>query len=134
MKLSTRSRYGARMMLDLARHGQNGPIHIKEIARRQDISGKYLEQLIIPLKRAGLIQSVRGPKGGYRLSMAPERITFADIIGALEGQWVLVDCIEHPDICHRESRCVVRKVWEQATQAMLDTLRATTLSDMLQKG
>jgi len=134
MKLSTRSRYGTRMMLDLAEHHDTGPVRTKEIAERQDISGKYLEQLIIPLKHARLIKSVRGPKGGYMLSKPPDRITIADIVDALEGQLVLVDCIEHPGACNRESGCVVRRVWEHATQVMIETFKSTTLSDMLPKG
>ena len=85
MKLSTRSRYGTRMMLDLAQRYDDGPVQIGDIAKRQDISVKYLEQLIIPLKKAKYVTSVRGPKGGHMLAKSPEKITVGEIVELLEG-------------------------------------------------
>ncbi|MBW2028165.1 MAG: Rrf2 family transcriptional regulator [Deltaproteobacteria bacterium] len=130
MKLSTRGRYGTRMMLDLAQHYKNGPVQIGDIAKRQDISVKYLEQLIIPLKKANLIKSLRGPKGGHMLATPPHKITVGQIVKVLEGGIDLTDCIEHPDICDKSSHCVTRRVWEDATEAMFTRLNSVTLSKM----
>ncbi len=131
MKLSTRSRYGTRMMLDLAQHYGESPVQIGEIARRQDISVKYLEQLIIPLKKANYIKSVRGPKGGHELAKPPEEITVGEIVELLEGGINLADCIENPDTCERSETCLTRGIWETATKAMSQELNSITLSDMI---
>ena len=131
MKLSTRSRYGTRMMLDLAQHYDEGPVRISDIAKRQDISVKYLEQLIIPLKTFNLIKSARGPKGGHMLAKSPEKITVGEIVDVLEGGIDLVDCIENPEECDRSSSCLTRGIWEEATQAMYDKLNSVTLSKMI---
>lgn len=131
MKLSTRSRYGTRMMLDLAQHYDQGPVQIGDISRREDISVKYLEQLIIPLKKANFIKSVRGPKGGHMLAKTPEEITVGDIVRILEGGINLSDCIENPEICDRTTSCLTRGVWEEATKAMYDKLNSATLSKMI---
>lgn len=130
MKLSTRSRYGTRMMLDLAQHYDDGPVQIGEIAKRQDISVKYLEQLIIPLKKANYITSVRGPKGGHVLARSPEEITVGEVVKLLEGGINLADCLENPDICDRSETCVTRSIWETATRAMSQVLNSMTLSDI----
>ena len=131
MKLSTRSRYGTRMMLDLAQHYGESPVQIGEIARRQGISVKYLEQLIIPLKKANYIKSVRGPKGGHVLAKPPEEITVGEIVELLEGGINLADCIENPDTCDRSETCLTRGIWETATKAMSQELNSITLSDMI---
>ena len=134
MKLSTRSRYGARMMLDLAQHYDDGPIQISDIARRQDISVKYLEQLIIPLKKAHYIKSIRGPKGGHMLAKRPEEITVAEIVSILEGGFSLTRCVEDPDICDRSEKCLTRDIWETASRAMYDELNSFTLLEMIKRG
>jgi len=133
MKLSTRSRYGTRMMLDMAEHAHNGPVQMGDIARRQGLSVKYLEQLIIPLKKANYIKSVRGPKGGHMLAKAPEKITLGEIVDVLEGGIDLCDCIENPDSCNKFRHCLTRPIWKRATKAMHDELNAITLADMLAK-
>ena len=132
MKLSTRGRYGTRMMLDLAQHQDKGPVQIGDIAKRQDISVKYLEQLIIPLKKANFIKSVRGPRGGHMLAVSPEKITVGEIVRILEGGIDLTDCIGNPDICDRSENCVTRKIWAAATGAMFDKLNAITLAKMIE--
>jgi Rrf2 family protein len=134
MKLSTRSRYGTRMMVDLAQHYDKGPVQIGDIAKRQDISVKYLEQLIIPLKKADYIRSVRGPKGGHMLTRPPEEITVGEIVKILEGGIDLSGCIENPNSCERTERCLTRGVWEEATKAMYEKLNSTTLSKMIEAG
>lgn len=132
MKLSTRGRYGTRMMLDLAQHQDKGPVQIGDIAKRQDISVKYLEQLIIPLKKANFIKSVRGPRGGHMLAVSPEKITVGEIVRILEGGIDLTDCIGNPDICDRSKNCVTRHIWAEATAAMFDKLNAITLFKMVE--
>jgi Rrf2 family protein len=134
MKLSTRSRYGTRMMVDLARRYDQGPVQIRDIAKRQGISVKYLEQLIIPLKKAEFIDSFRGPKGGHMLSKPPETITTGDIVRVLENEIGLVQCIENPKACKRNETCPTRKLWEIATQAFWDKLNGMTLAELAQTG
>ncbi len=130
MKLSTRSRYGTRMMLDLAQHYDQGPVQMGEISKRENISVKYLEQLIIPLKKANFIKSVRGPKGGHMLAKPPEKITVGDIVGILEGGISLSNCIENPEVATGPP-VFARGVWEEATKAMYDKLNSVTLSKMI---
>jgi Rrf2 family transcriptional regulator, iron-sulfur cluster assembly transcription factor len=131
MKLSTRSRYGTRLVLDMAERYQEGPIQLGAIAKRQDISVKYLEQLIIPLKKAQYVKSVRGVKGGHMLARSPDAITVGEIVALLEGSINLTDCAENPDACKRSEKCLTRVVWKEATQAMYAKLDSITLADLL---
>lgn len=132
MRLTTRSRYGTRMVLDMAKRYNEGPIQIGDMARRLDVSVKYLEQLIIPLRKSGYIKSVRGPKGGHMLRKAPEEITVGEIVTVLEGGLFLTKCVEDPNVCNRSRDCLARKIWEQATKAVYDKLNSITFSDMIQ--
>jgi len=134
MKLSTRSRYGTRMILKLAESYNKGPLQIGEIASQLDISVKYLEQLIIPLKKANLITSVRGPKGGHKLAKPPKEITVGEIVKILEGGIDLTDCVANPAVCEKNKSCNTRSIWEEATKAMYDNLNSITLSSMIKKG
>lgn len=134
MKLSTRSRYGTRLMLDMAQHHRGGPVQLGDIAKRQDISLKYLEQIIIPLKKARLVNSVRGPKGGHFLAKPPAEITVAEIVGVLEGSELIMACTEHPETCQRSASCLTRQVWKEAVAAMYDKLNSVTLWDLVEKG
>ena len=115
MKLSTKGRYGARLMQDLAVHygNGNGPVLLKDIAERQGISEKYLGHLIAPLKAAGLINSTRGAHGGYMLAKGPSGITLKEVIQALEGSLSLAECIDAPCVCHRVKSCVTRDILEE---------------------
>ena len=131
MKLSTRSRYGARLLLELALNQERGPVQISEISARQKISIKYLEQLIRPLKKAQLVISVRGPKGGHMLAQKPEKITLGQIVRIFEGQSDLVECISTPDKCVMSDDCRVRIAWGEATQALFDKLDDTTIADLM---
>jgi len=133
MKLSTRSRYGARILVDLARHNDQGPIQIGEISKRQDISVKYLEQLIRPLKQASMVTSVRGPKGGHMLAKEPEDITLGQIVRLFEGQTELVECISNPEQCNMSDDCQVRLAWKEATRVLYEKLDSTTISDLIQE-
>ena len=131
MKISTRGRYGTRMMLDLAAHHDQGPTPLREIANRQDLSVKYLEQLIIPLKAAGYIRSVRGARGGYTLARKPDKISVGQIIKVLEGGLSLVDCVEDPKVCEREKNCPTRDIWLRMSERLMEELSSLTLSDVL---
>jgi len=131
MQLSTRSRYGTRLMVDLALHYDQGPVRINDIAKRQDISVKYLEQLIIPLKKASLIRSVRGPKGGHMLAKPSADITIGDIVMLLENETSLAPCLKNPDVCDRTDTCFTRDIWKKLTKKIYDTLGTITLWDVI---
>lgn len=131
MKLSTRSRYGVRILVDLARHKDQGPVQIGEISKRQDISVKYLEQLIRPLKQANLVTSVRGPKGGHLLAENPEKISLGQVVRLFEGQTDLVECISYPEKCPMSDDCQVRLAWQDATEVLYEKLDATSISDLM---
>jgi Rrf2 family iron-sulfur cluster assembly transcriptional regulator len=133
MKLSTRSRYGTRLMLDMAQHYNEGPIHLGDIAKRQDVSVKYLEQIIIPLKRAHYIESVRGPKGGHILTKPPAEITVGEIVALLEEGTSLVECCDDTSVCERADICPTRLLWKEASEAVFDRLEAITLADLAER-
>ncbi len=119
------------MVLDLAKRFDEGPVRLGDIAKRQGISAKYLEQLIIPLKQGNFIKSVRGPKGGHMLSRPPEEITVGEVVKALEGGMSLTDCVENPEECNRSRKCATRNIWEAASKAMYDKLDSMTLAGLL---
>ena len=107
MKISTKGRYALRLMLDLAMNGENNIVRIKDIAERQQISDKYLEQIISVLNKAGYVRSTRGPQGGYSLRKAPEEYTVGDILRLTEGSLAPVACVEEEGSCEREVDCAV---------------------------
>ena len=131
MKLTTRSRYGTRMILDMAMHGQNGPVRIKDIAARQGVSVKYLEKLVRELKDAGFVRSRRGPRGGHELDKPLDEISVGDIVRALEGDLSLVECNGEGGPCPRTADCLTRGVWMEAARAMHEKLDSITLADLI---
>jgi Rrf2 family protein len=131
MKLSTRSRYGARILLELARSAGKDPVQVSEISNRQDIPAKYLEQLIRVLKQADLVTSVRGPKGGHMLAKPPEDISLGYIVRLFEGQADLVECVSLPEKCNFSDECKVRQAWKKATTVLYESLDAITIADLL---
>ena len=133
MKLSTRGRYSTRLMLELGLRFGDGPVLLKDISRGQEISLKYLGQLIIPLKIAGLIKSTQGSHGGYYLARPPENISLSQIIRAVEGTLAFTECVESPDICYRSGNCVAHDIWEDASKQFNNMLNSITLADMLKK-
>lgn len=133
MKLSTRGRYGVRLMLELAIHYGEGPILLKEIAQNQGVSEKYLWQLISPLKTMGLVTSRRGLHGGYALGKAPEFITVREILQVLEGALCLVDCVDNPSLCERSDSCISREIWGEVSGDLQRTLQNTTLAIMVER-
>jgi len=132
MKLSTKGRYGIRLMVDLALHHGEGQILLKDIAERQEISEKYLWQLIPPLKNAGLLSSTRGAHGGYMLTKPPAQITLKDIVIAVEGSMCLVDCVDNPSVCSRADTCASRDVWCEISEKILQALEAITLEKLVE--
>jgi Rrf2 family transcriptional regulator, cysteine metabolism repressor len=133
MKLSTKGRYGVRLMLDLALQAGDGPVTLKDIAARQEISEKYLSNLIPLLKNAGFVHSVRGSHGGYKLARLPRDITLKDILLVLEGPMCLVECTEKPLLCQRSEDCLMRDIWSEVTGKMLDSLESFTLEALMER-
>jgi len=133
MKLSTRSRYGTKMMYDISKNSINGPVSLSCISKRQSISIKYLEQLTVPLKKAGLISSVRGPKGGYLLTKSSDEISVGEIVWLLESGRGLTDCLSDPKSCDRIDKCITRDIWARATDALYKELNSISLNEMEKK-
>ena len=119
------------MILDLAQHYGQGAIQLGEIANRQKISLKYLEQIIRPLKQAGFIKSFRGAKGGHILNKPPDEVTVGEVVALLEGGKTIVNCDEAPEVCSRVDSCVTRYIWMEAATAMYERLTAITFADLL---
>ncbi len=133
MKISTKVRYGARAMLELATHYGKGPIELKEIARKEDLSVKYLEQVIIPLRTAGLVKAVRGSKGGYSLAKAPSEILLNDLVETLEGPLELIECLHNPAVCKGSQSCVTRDIWQEVQESISRIFHSISLEDMLNR-
>lgn len=133
MKFSTKGRYGTRALLDIALNQGDSPVPLKDIARRQDISLSYLEQLVAPLRAGGLVRSVRGPGGGIALMKSPGKIKLSEVIRLLEGDISVSDCVDNPRMCDRSAACVTRDVWDELKQAMNGILEATTLQDLVER-
>lgn len=132
MKISTKGRYALRVMIDLAIHRKEGLIPLHEIAARQDITVKYLEQIISLLSRAGFLQSVRGKSGGYRLVRAPEDYTVGEILRATEGKLAPAVCVElGPELCERGGNCPARAFWTEFYDIVNNFMDQKTLRDLL---
>lgn len=131
MKISTKGRYGLRVLLDIASHQDNGPVILRDIAERQNISEKYLWQVINPIKAAGFLNSVRGAKGGYVLAQGAEAITLLDVVTVLEGPIHVVDCVDDPKSCERSTACVTRDVWKRVEDAVKTTMAGITLKELI---
>lgn len=120
-------------MLELALGDMRRPMPLKQLAEHQEISAKYLEQLLIPLKAAGLVQSVRGAAGGYLLARDPKAISLYEIVRILEGPVTVVECVDNPELCQRQASCAVRLVWEDMSQMIADFLENVTLAQLAQR-
>ncbi|WP_432734949.1 RrF2 family transcriptional regulator [Maridesulfovibrio sp. FT414] len=131
MKLTTRSRYGTRLLLDIALHSTNGPVPSKDSARREDISLKYLEKILKILKEGGYIVGKRGPNGGNVLTMEPEDISLGKLTRLLEGDESFMDCEGDVTTCPRAAVCLRRSIWDDANQAMYKMLDSYTLADLI---
>ncbi|MFH1458383.1 MAG: Rrf2 family transcriptional regulator [Candidatus Omnitrophota bacterium] len=133
MKLSTKVRYGTRAMLDLACYYGNGPVLLKDISKRQEISLKYLDRILSSLKAAGLVKTLRGAKGGYVLNYPSSKITIKQIAEALEGPLALVECLHNKTFCRKVNSCVTHDIWSELNKVMEAVLRTTTLEDLVMR-
>jgi len=133
IKLSTKGRYGTRLMLNLALHYNESKeaVVLKNISKEEDLSIRYLEQIIIPLKINKLVKSIRGAGGGYTLAKHPSEITVCEIIEVLEGSCSLVDCVEDPDSCERMTECATIEVWKEASELLKNYFESKTLQDLI---
>lgn len=132
MRISTKGRYALRLMLDLAVHDDGNPIRIKDIANRQKISDKYLEQIISVLNKAGYVKSVRGSQGGYSLKKKPEEYTVGMILRLTEGSLAPVACVEDEEtVCERQAGCVTYLLWHKISEAVNGVVDTVTLKDLM---
>ncbi len=132
MKISTKGRYALRLMLDIALHSDGSPVALRDVARRESISDKYLEQIVTPLQRAGLVRSVRGAGGGYLLTRTPAEYTVGDILRTLEGDLSPVECAVG-GCCDQADRCVTVELWREIRQAIASVVDHTTLADLVER-
>lgn len=132
MKISTKGRYALRLMLDLAMYSEGGPVCLKDVARRQQISDKYLEQIIATLNKAGYVRSIRGAQGGYLLKKDPAEYTVGMILRLTEGDLAPVGCVgAEKEECERREGCVTIRIWQQINDAVNQVVDNITLADML---
>ncbi|MBQ5413171.1 MAG: Rrf2 family transcriptional regulator [Schwartzia sp.] len=132
MKISTRGRYALRLMIDIGMNDNDNPVRIKDIAQRQEISEKYLEQIVSVLNKAGYVRSSRGPQGGYRLARAPKDYTVGDILTLIEGSLAPVACLDTPvNECPREAVCPTLILWKKIDDAVHGVVDSITLEDLL---
>ncbi|MHB8093346.1 MAG: RrF2 family transcriptional regulator [Candidatus Aminicenantales bacterium] len=132
-KMSTRGRYGVRLMLDLATNQGTGPVALKDVARRQEISMKYLEHLAASLKKAKLLRSARGARGGYVLAFPPSSITIKDVVAAVDGSVCLVKCTRVPSACRRSGDCLSRGIWSEFAEKISRMLDDVSLEQVIEK-
>ena len=133
MRLSTKGRYSARAMLDLALHFGEGPVLVKDISERQRISRGYLEQLFIPLRSAGLVKSTRGASGGFTLARPPSEIWLTEIMQVTEGSTAPVPCVDEPELCTQSNECTTREVWVEMKRACDSLLDSIALQDLVDR-
>ena len=133
MKLSTRTRYGTRALIELALRQGQGPVFLKDVAQKQQISLPYLEHLVAPLIAGGIIRSTKGPKGGISLAKEPKDIKLSEITRLLEGSTAPVECVDDPKVCQRAGACAARDVWSRLKEAMDSVLETTTLEDLAEE-
>jgi len=131
MKLSTRTRYGLRAMVELASQHTDRPVMVRKIAERQAISKKYLDIIFTTLKLAGLVRAIRGAAGGFLLTRSPEDIRISEIVEALEGTLSPVECCSSPQVCDRSEICAARDLWVELETAIRNTLESLTLADLV---
>ncbi|MBW1673827.1 MAG: Rrf2 family transcriptional regulator [Deltaproteobacteria bacterium] len=133
MKLSTRARYGTRVLLELSLHWGEGPVLLKDISQRQQIPLPYLQQLIGPLVKEGIIKTARGARGGISLLKLPKKITLSEAIQILEGSITPVACVDNPEIYSRSDTCVTHDIWAEVKKAMDGVLESTTFEDLVER-
>jgi len=133
MKVSTRVRYAVRALLEVATSGEKGPVSLRRISERQQISLLYLQQLVRPLIAGGLVRSTRGPGGGLTLTRPAADITLSHIFRTIEGSFTPVDCLANPDSCARVASCATRDIWSEVETVVNRVLESTTLADLARR-
>ena len=134
MQISTKGRYGLRLMIELAaRHADRGSVQIETLVKAQDVSPAYVHNILSILKKAGLVRAVRGPGGGYSLAKAPARITVYDVVTALEGDLDPVPCLKTSKTCPRAANCVSQELWEELSRTIRDMLASHTLAELAKR-
>ncbi|MBR2188875.1 MAG: Rrf2 family transcriptional regulator [Eubacterium sp.] len=135
MKISTKGRYALRLMLDIAEHNTGEPVSIRDISKRQEISVKYLEQIVSALVRSGFLRSLRGPQGGYLLARKPEEYKVGDILRVTEGNLAPVEClVTEENTCPRKDACMPLRIWKELDEAVRSVVDRYTLQDLLDWG
>lgn len=135
MRLSTKGEYASRAMLELARHYEKKPLHIRDISRAQDIPPRFLEQILLQLKRAGYLRSRKGPNGGYSLSRPPDQISVAEVIRVMDGPLAPIDCVSvtaHA-VCPHEATCTLKWLWKKVRDAVVEITERTSFADLVDK-
>lgn len=130
MKITAKSRYALRVLLDIAVHDGGGPRTIKEIAASQGISEKFISRIAVTMRRAGLLATERGANGGLRLARFPESVTLLDIVQAMDGPLALLNCLARPGVCPRQGRCPAENAWGKVSQSLAEAMRGITLADV----
>lgn len=135
MKLSTKGEYASRAMLELALHYPEGPLHIRDISAAQDIPERFLEQILLSLKRAGHLRSKKGPNGGYYLARNPSEITVAEVIRVMDGPLAPIDCVSVTahEVCPREDFCGLKWLWKEVRDSIAEILENTTFKDLAER-
>src|SRR5437588_11601488 len=133
MKLTMKGDYGLRAMLDMAMYYGQGPIESADIARRQYIPEQYLDQILMALRKEGLVKSVRGPKGGHMLAKSLSQITMAQVMQALEGYVPPMECVRNPDFCKLSPGCALREVWQEVDAMSQQILIFTNIEELTQR-
>jgi len=133
VRMSSKGRYSTRAMMELALHFGQGLVQVKDISARQQISERYLEQLLVRLRRAGLVRGIRGARGGFTLTKPPTEIRLSEIIKAAEGSVEPAKCLDEPELCPQSDGCVSRNVWGEIGRAINQVLEATTLQDLVEQ-
>lgn len=135
MRLSTKGEYASRAMLELSRHFEDRPLHIRDISKAQYIPQRFLEQILLQLKRAGYLRSRKGPDGGYHLSKPPGEITVAEVIRVMDGPLAPIDCVSVTahEVCPHERTCSLRWLWKEVRDAVAEILERTTFADLVNR-
>jgi len=133
MRLSTRSRYGILALMDIAVHANSGPVMVREIAEREGLSERYLEQLLLSLKAAGIVRATRGTGGGFSLAKSPSEVNLKDVIRITEGSTAFTECADDPDVCSRSSACALLDAWVEVTKAAERVMESITIKDLIER-
>lgn len=131
MKISAKSRYALRILVDLAKHGEQEIRTVKEIALTQDISEKFISCLVVKLRKAGWIKSSRGAQGGLQLNVAPRDVTLLKVVEVMDGPVCILECLGNPQCCKNQKKCMVAPYWQRINQELIHSMESITLEEIL---